>query len=151
MKIFALSWQCRRKWRRRVKSVGLAAPQTSVRPVELLTILLLVSQSSLDTSRDAALTGGQLEILGGEAKYSWALMLHSSGKWRISAILSGSTGRTLPPCCIPKPDLWSLSRLFCKRVLDQVTVTTVGSGLLFVASPMECGNTFPNYYKKYEL
>ena len=87
-----------------VKSVVLAAPQTSVRPVELLTILLLVSQSSLDTSR-TALTGGQLEILGGEAKYSWALMLHSSGKWRISAILSGSTGRTLPPCCIPKPDL----------------------------------------------
>ena len=37
-----------------VKSVVLAAPQTSVRPVELLTILLLVSQSSLDTSRDGS-------------------------------------------------------------------------------------------------
>ena len=48
-----------------VKSVGLAVPQISVRPVELsrptiatltncLTILSLVSQSSLDTSRDGS-------------------------------------------------------------------------------------------------
>ena len=39
-----------------------------------------LSHNPLSTPPGTALTGGQLEILGGGAKYSRALMLHSSGK-----------------------------------------------------------------------
>ena len=91
-----------------VKSVGLAAPQTSVRAVEPFPTVsqsFPLSHNPLSTPPGTTVTGGQLEISATRAMYSWwAANVARRQKVelrRISAAISGSTGRTLAPCCIP--------------------------------------------------